>query len=95
MATTLERNDELNVIASPNPYTGTVYFRFTSPVSGKATLEAYDLVGKKLATIYEGNVDAGVERVIKYNVSAGNRVTMVYKLTVGDKTSHGMLVPQK
>jgi hypothetical protein len=87
--------NELAVKAYPNPYQDKVNFVFTSPVSGKAVLEAYDLTGKKLAVIYTGNVQAGMEQSVIYNVAAGNRVIIIYKLTVGDKTFHSMLIPGK
>jgi hypothetical protein len=72
-----------------------VNFIFTSPVSGTALLEVYDMLGNKLAIVYQGKVDAGVEHTILYNVPAGDRVTLIYKLSVGDKTSHAMLLPGK
>jgi hypothetical protein len=86
---------ELTVKAYPNPYQDKVNFLFTSPVSGKAVLEAYDLTGKKLAVIYTGNVQAGIEQSVIYNVAPGNRVPIIYRFTVGEKTFHSMLIPGK
>jgi len=88
-------NKTLSVSAYPNPYNNTVNFHFTSPQSGKATLVAYDLTGKKLAIIFEGNVNSGSEYNLKYNVAGGNRVSMIYKLTIGNFTYHGLLIPEK
>jgi hypothetical protein len=85
----------LQLKAYPNPYTNQVNFKFTSPVSGKAILTAYDLLGRKMAIIFQGQVNAGIEQVVTYDVPVGNRVTMMYKLTVGDKSYHGMLIPLK
>jgi hypothetical protein len=86
---------ELSIKAYPNPFRQEVNFAFTSPVSGKAFLETYDLVGKKMATVFEGQVQSGSAYTVKYNVPAGSRVPMMYKLTIGDKSYHGMLLPQK
>ena len=58
-------------------------------------MEAYDLTGRKLAVVYTGNVEAGVERVVTHNIPTGARVAMMYKLTVGDKSYHAMLMPEK
>ena len=85
----------LNVKAFPNPYTSEVKFQFTSPVSGTAILEAYDLMGRKLGVIFEGKIQAGVQQMVTYNVPVGNRVTIMYKLSVGDQTFHGTLIPLK
>jgi hypothetical protein len=90
-----ERPTTLDVKAYPNPYSTNVMFKFTSPESGTAVLELYDLQGKKLAIVFQGKVDAGVEHTILYSVPAGIRTTMIYKLSVGDKTSHSMLIPEK
>jgi hypothetical protein len=86
---------QLTVKAYPNPFQNKVNFTFTSPVSGTAVLEVYDLLGNKLAIVYQGKVDAGAQRTISYNVPAGSKVPMMYRITVGDKTSHALLIPAK
>lgn len=83
----------LAVKAYPNPYGNVINFTVVSPVSGKGILEVYDLLGKKLGVVYEGQLEAGVLRDIKYHVPAGARTTMVYRLTVGGKTGTGILIP--
>ena len=51
--------------------------------------------GKKIAVIYHGKVDAGIERMVTFNVPAGNRVPMMYKLTVDGQSVRGMLLPTR
>jgi len=85
----------LQVKTYPNPYASLINFNVVSPVSGKASIEIYDLMGKRLAIVYQGNVDAGITNSIQYNVPAGNRVPLMYKVTVGDKSMKGMILPQK
>jgi len=58
-------------------------------------VEVYDLLGKRLAIVYQGKVDAGIERSIQYNVPVSNRVQMMYKVTVGDKSVHGIILSGK
>ncbi len=38
----------------------------------------------------DGTVEAGFERPFKYNVPVGNRAPLMYKLTVGNQTFHGI-----
>jgi len=90
-----EKADAITVNAYPNPYRNEIKFRFVSPKAGNATLEIYDLVGKKLAIVFNGKVDAGIEQTISYNVPLNGRVPVIYKLTIGDKMLHGMLLPEK
>jgi hypothetical protein len=81
------------VTAYPNPYSDQVMFRILSPVSGRASLEAYDFLGRKMAVIYQGNVEAGVQRTVTYKIPATQRVPMIYTLRVGDRIINGKLFP--
>jgi len=82
----------LEVFAYPNPYTDQVNFRFVSPESGTAKLELYDMLGKKISVINIGTVQAGVERSVNYKIPALKRISMIYKLTVGDQSGNGKLI---
>ena len=84
---------ELKVAAYPNPYNHSVNFNFTAPLSGKALLEVYDVAGRRLAVVFQGQVDAGIQKSVLYKVPSSSRVPMIYKLTIGDKTSYGKLLP--
>jgi hypothetical protein len=87
--------NDLKVSAYPNPYTNVVNFQFASPKTGKAVLEVYDLLGRKIAVVYQGNVNANVPVRAKLNVPALSRVPLVYKLTVNDKAVRGSILPDK
>jgi hypothetical protein len=87
------QSSDLQVAAYPNPYNSSISFEFISPSTGKASLEVYDLVGRKLAVIFQGNVDAGKQRTINYKVPSAQHVPMIYKLRVGNKTTFGKLLP--
>ena len=80
------------VYAYPNPYTDQVNFRFVSPESGTAKLELYDILGKKVSAINLGAVQAGVERSVNYKIPALRRISMIYKLTVGNQSGNGKLI---
>ncbi len=82
--------------AYPNPFSTTINFQFTAPVKGKATLETYDLLGHKLAVVFDGNVDAGAINNVTYNVPAQNRgATILYVLTIGSNKLHGLMLPTR
>jgi hypothetical protein len=84
---------DLQVQAYPNPYFSSVNFQLESPVSGKASLEVYDLMGRKMAVVYQGSLEAGVPRTVTYKIPSTQRVPMIYKLSVGEKSSRGKLLP--
>jgi hypothetical protein len=84
----------LSVIAFPNPYHDKVNFQFVSPNSGKAVLEVYDAMGRKLGVVYTGNVEAGVSKTAQINILRTNKSMLFYKLMVGDKTVKGTVLPE-
>ena len=86
-------SDALVVRSYPNPFSNTVTFTFVSPLPGKALLEVYDMVGKKLGVVFEGNVSAGVQKTITYNIPAALKIPMVYKVKVGTLSEKGKLLP--
>lgn len=83
---------ELKVKAYPNPFSSKITFVFTSPISGKATLEVYNIMGQRLGTVYEGFVRAGDIQNIQYNARFSNENNLIYKLRVNDKTAFGKLI---
>jgi hypothetical protein len=91
--TTTEQVNGLQVHAYPNPFNSIINFSFVSPVSGKARLEVFDLLGRKLANVYQGDVEANMQRSIPYKVPSAHMVPMIYKLTVGDRSTRGTLLP--
>ena len=82
----------LQVNAYPNPYTDQVNFRFISPQSGAAKLELYDMVGRQLEVINIGIVQVGIEKSINYKIPALRKISMIYKLTVGNQSGNGTLI---
>ena len=87
--------DKLAVNVYPNPFTDEVNFQFKSTASGFATLEIFDLSGRKVAVVFKGIVEANSEKEAKFSVpaySSGNM--LVYRLSVGSKLVSGKILPQ-
>ncbi|KAA9038532.1 hypothetical protein FW778_13310 [Ginsengibacter hankyongi] len=88
--------DHLSVSAYPNPFTDKVTFSITSPVSGKASLDIYDILGQKLHNVYQGYLFAGRGQVIEYAIpSSIYKSTLIYTLKVGDQQVNGKLIQIK
>jgi len=98
LSTTNERQevskDQLSVTTNPNPFNDKVTFSINSTVSGNAVLNLYDVMGVKLATIYQGYVSAG-KLLINYNVPSKFRGTLIYTLTVDNMTTNGKMIRAK
>ena len=85
----------LSVSAYPNPFTDKVTFSIVSPVSGKASLDIYNIMGQKLHTAYQGYLFAGRGQVIEYSVPTIYKGSLIYTLRVGDKQVNGKIVQMK
>lgn len=71
----------LNAVA-PNPARGTAVFGFALPRPCRATLAVYDLAGRRVATVVDGNLAAGEYRYpTTLALSPG---VYVYRLTAGE-----------
>lgn len=86
---------KLTVNAFPNPYTDMITFRYVAPETGKAQLELYDLQGRRLAVVFSGEVSKGSVQQVQYRVPDQYRMLFIYKLTVGQSTATGKMVPTK
>jgi hypothetical protein len=82
----------LEVVAYPNPFSDQLRFAITSPQSGNATLQLFDLNGSLIKTIDIGKINAGGTTTVDYSVPGPNRVSMTYKLKVGDQQTTGKLI---
>jgi hypothetical protein len=56
-----------DVSVYPNPFNGITTFEFTLEATGKATLDIYDMVGKKVASLYNGEITAELNYRISFN----------------------------
>jgi hypothetical protein len=84
-----------NLSVMPNPATEKTMFTFTAPMAGKTTLEVFDMTGKKVADVFMGSVEAGVEYKVDYNVNNLATGIYTYRLTNGNATDMGKLIISK
>ena len=59
-----EVNPTLELLGFPNPFNGQAAISFTLPSSGECGLAAFDMLGRKVKTVYEGYKPAGTSTVI-------------------------------
>ncbi|MBV9988732.1 MAG: hypothetical protein JO301_13725 [Chitinophagaceae bacterium] len=82
----------IKVRSFPNPFIDKITFTVTSPVSGKGVLELYDLTGRRLDLVYQGEFQAGVPKNIEYKVNLAPRTPILYKFGIGLKTVTNMII---
>jgi hypothetical protein len=77
----------------PNPFNASTVISYELPVTGTVTLEVYNLLGEKVATLADGEQEPGC-RSVSWDASAVSSGLYFYKLTAGDfsETKRMMLV---
>lgn len=69
----------------PNPFNPTTTIRFTLPIQNEVTLEVFNILGRKVATlINDESYQAGLHS-INWNASDVASGTYIYRLTTGEK----------
>jgi hypothetical protein len=89
----LESGTKVNAV--PNPFREKIRFNLVSTISGMGSLELYNVLGQKVAVVYQGYVEAGREVIKEYAVASEKRGTLIYVFKVGDQKVTGKLIGLK
>ena len=79
---TLTSTGAINIF--PNPAKGEVTFSFTAEQAGKAELELYDMLGKKVCTLLNEEVGAG-KHELKYNTNILPTGVYIWRIRLRDR----------
>ena len=74
----------MSLKAYPNPFKGMANIEFSVPESGKATVEVYNIVGKRVATLFSGEVEEGNSYTEVFQ--AGELSTGIYLIRLSTAT---------
>jgi hypothetical protein len=81
----------LQVKAYPNPFNEKINFVVTSPVSGKGSLDVYNSLGQKIKTVYQGNINKGIQN-FELRLSQRQVSNLVYVLRVDGQQVSGKIL---
>lgn len=79
------------VRAYPNPFKDSVRFKVNIPVSTEGSLEVVNMLGQRVATVYSGKMEAGLNE-FEVKIPSKQTATLFYVLRTGDKKLTGKLV---
>ncbi len=78
------------VAVAPNPFTGRTAVTFDVAETAAARLVVYDVLGREVATLVDGPLEAGTHRVT-FDAAGLSAGTYVYRLVVGDAVRTGRM----
>ena len=82
-------SDGLNLLNYPNPFDGITAISYNLPVDGKAQIDVYDLLGNKVATLFDPNELEG-PHVMRFDAVSLTQGIYIYTLTL--RTSDDILM---
>ncbi|MCX6290376.1 MAG: T9SS type A sorting domain-containing protein, partial [Bacteroidetes bacterium] len=98
-STTVNNLTPVGIEAStyPNPFNSvaTIEFKNLSESSSRGTVEIYSLDGRKIAELFNGDVDGNMSYQVKWDAKDIADGTYLYRIVCGDNTSTGRLVLMK
>lgn len=92
MALVEEAPETSTVTAAPNPFNDRIQFSITPSTSGRASLDLYNLMGQKVKTVFQGQVQKGQVQTIEYSVPYSQRSMLLYQFNVGKERVAGKLI---
>jgi hypothetical protein len=84
----------ISVSAYPNPYATEVNFNIIPYVSGRGSLEIYDLSWRQVALVFEGDLVAGSEKTVSYRLGPAFGQLLIYIRKIGNNITQGKLLPR-
>ena len=82
---------DVSVQAIPNPFNDRVKFVVTSPQAGYGTLEVMNMLGQKVKTVYQGQIQAGGQS-FEMSLPSGRFTSLFYILRINGKQITGKLI---
>jgi hypothetical protein len=79
----------------PNPFNPSTMVEFAVPQSGFATMKVYNVLGQEVATLFEGNADAGRVYTARFNASNQPSGLYFYTLKSAGKTDTKRMILMK
>ncbi len=81
----------VEIVAFPNPFATTATLRFDLPASGAVRLAVYDVLGREVARLLDGETEAG-SHAVAFEAAALPSGVYVYRLAAGSTVRSGRVV---
>jgi len=91
----VQQEDKVLVRSYPNPFSEKLNVEFSVPVDSKARLDIFSSNGKKIATLFDGQVKAAELRKVEYNPTTAANGLVLYRLQTNKGVYYGKAVMVK
>ncbi|AKD02354.1 T9SS-dependent M36 family metallopeptidase [Pontibacter korlensis] len=82
-------------VSYPNPFTESTNIRFTAQEDGHTVLKVYDITGRVVETLFEGEVERGVTYEHSFKGTGMKNGMYIYRITNGSTTRSGTMLLMK
>lgn len=76
----------------PNPFSESTTIRFTAKENGYTSLKVYDITGREVATLFDGNAEVGVTYTQDFKASNKQAGVYIYRLVNGGTAKSGTML---
>jgi hypothetical protein len=88
VASAVEQQGEIPLVYTleqnyPNPFNPSTTIKFTLPKTSSVTLTVYNILGQKVATLFDGRMNAGAQ-VVRFDATMLSSGVYIYRLEAGD-----------
>lgn len=83
------------ILSYPNPFSESTTISFKARESGYTVLKVYDITGREVETLFEGNAESGVTYNQSFKASNKKAGIYIYKIVNGSTTRSGTMVLMK
>lgn len=80
------------IVSYPNPFTESTTISFKAKESGYTLLKVYDITGREVATLFEGNAESGVTYNSSFKANDKKNGIYIYKIVNGNTSRSGTMV---
>ena len=87
----VSKADEM-VLNYPNPFSESTTISFKAKEAGHTVLKVFDVTGREVETLFEGNVESGKTYTYNFKASEKKSGVYIYKLINGNATRSGTML---
>jgi hypothetical protein len=85
-------SESLQPLVYPIPFSERLHFEYISPVDCKARIELYDVSGRLLKTVFNNQIEGGVNYKTEYIPSTDKAGIYFYRITLGENVYNGTVL---